>query len=117
MSDEQLPKRRIIVPQLHTYSTGTITIAPTPHALLQDAMSVISAEIIKLKFKSGQDNKPLNQHDAKTLQGYVRSLTELAREQRAEDAAMNLDELSDEDLLALTTNLQQKKKLAKGASK
>lgn len=117
MSDEN--KRRIILPprqsEAHRPRSVEVVLEPVVPTLLQDALSILGSEITRLKLKTNK-NEPLKHEEAKVLQGYIRSLVELAKEQRERDDSSDLANLSDAQLLELVDQLRTKR-LAEGGSK
>lgn len=67
---------------------------PSVENMMADALQTIQLEITKFKTKVTQ-GRSLDSREAKTLQGYIKSLVELSREDR--------ERLKDEDLSKLTT--------------
>jgi hypothetical protein len=111
------PIKRYIRPES---ISGTPTLVqPSVQGLLDDALSVIGSEIVRLKLKATavNDSKPqgLNASEARMIQGYVKSLVELSRESRERTDDMDLANMSDEELLALVESIQEKKAI-KGRS-
>lgn len=73
---------------------------PSVDAMVADALQVIQLEITKYKTKVAQ-GRSLDSREAKTLQGYIKSLVELSREDRERIKEQDLSALSTEELLAL----------------
>lgn len=85
--------------------------------MLDDAMSIISYEMVRLKQKVMKDPmKGLDGKDAKILQGYIKSLVDLLREERERTDSADYANMSDEELLALFENLKKKKEIARAES-
>lgn len=76
---------------------------PSVDSMMADALSVIQLEITKYKTKVAQ-GRSLDSREAKTLQGYIKSLVELSREDRERLKEQDLSALSTEELLALLGN-------------
>lgn len=117
MSEEN-SKRRILMPPRHEVNrprSVEVVLEPLVPTLLQDALSILSSEITRLKVKTAK-NEPLKHEEAKVLQGYIRSLVELAKEQRERDDSSDLANLSDSELLTLVDQLRTKR-LAEGGQK
>jgi hypothetical protein len=107
MSEEN--KRRIIMPvRAERPKDVTVVLEPIVPTLLQDALSVLATEITRFKHKTSQ-NKPLDVNEARVLQGYIRSLVELAKEQREREDNMDLSNMNDQELLALVDQLRAKR--------
>lgn len=73
---------------------------PSVDSMMADALGVIQLEITKYKTKVAQ-GRSLDSREAKTLQGYIKSLVELSREDRERIKEQDLSALSTEELLAL----------------
>lgn len=76
---------------------------PSVDSMMSDALQVIQLEITKYKTKVAQ-GRSLDSREAKTLQGYIKSLVELSREDRERLKDQDLSALSTEELLALLGN-------------
>jgi hypothetical protein len=76
---------------------------PSVDSMMADALGVIQLEITKFKTKVAQ-GRSLDSREAKTLQGYIKSLVDLSREDRERLKEQDLSELSTEELLALLGN-------------
>lgn len=76
---------------------------PSVDSMMADALGVIQLEITKFKTKVAQ-GRSLDSREAKTLQGYIKSLVELSREDRERLKEQDLSALSTEELLALLGN-------------
>ncbi len=108
MSEEN--KRRIIMPPraAERMKDVTVVLEPMVPTLLQDALSVLATEITRFKHKTSK-NEPLNANEARVLQGYIRSLVELAKEQRERQDDMDLSNLTDQELLSMVDDLRKKR--------
>lgn len=73
---------------------------PSVDAMMADALQVIQLEITKFKTKVAQ-GRSLDSREAKTLQGYIKSLVDLSKEDRERLKEQDLSNLSTEELLAL----------------
>lgn len=110
MSEQERAPKRIIpmnAPQ-HRIHDANIVVTPSISTLLEDALSVISSEILRFKHKSGQ-GKALDLAESRVLQGYIKSLTELAKESREREDDMDLANATDEELLKLVEQMKSKK--------
>lgn len=76
---------------------------PSVDSIMADALGVVQTEIIKFKTKVAQ-GRSLDSKEAKTLQGYIKSLVELSREDRERLKEEDLSKLSTEELLQLLSN-------------
>lgn len=73
---------------------------PDVDSLMADALQTIQMEIIKFKTKVSR-GQSLDSREAKTLQGYIKSLVDLSREDRERIREEDLSKLSTDELLAL----------------
>lgn len=99
-------RRRIVVPKREPQAivSQTNTLVPDVGTLLQDALSVISTEILKFKFKTAK-GESLGLSEARVLQGYIKSLVELSKEKRDMEERMDLANMTNEELLKLVQKL------------
>jgi hypothetical protein len=79
------------------------TIYPSVDAMVADALSVVETEILKYKSKVKQ-GRSLEPNEAKILQGYIKSLVDLSREDRERAKESDLSKLSTEELVQLLGN-------------
>jgi hypothetical protein len=87
-------------------------LAPSVQNLLDDALSVVSYEIIRLKQKVLHNpTTGLDLKESRILQGYVKSLVELSREERERASDADLANMSDDELLSLVENLKRRRQL------
>jgi len=112
MSEIKLPKRIFPKPQDTSIaprhvSDVTIVLAPTINTLTSDALSIIQTEIARYKHKSNAGK--LDQADHRIIQGYLKSLSELDKSNRAREDDMDLANASDDELLKLVESLKAKK--------
>lgn len=98
------PVRRII--------TNQIMVVPEADKLIDDAMRIIQNELVKFA-KMSKETKTLSLAEARVLQGYVKSLTELSKESRERAKADDPSQMSDEQLVeAMQTLLKKSPKTA-----
>ncbi len=88
-------KRHIVVPP-----NVKVSRAPQLLALIDDAFSIIGAELTRYKSKTTK-GMALDAKEARIVQGYVDSLTKMHREARESQKPEQLQHLSDEELLEL----------------
>lgn len=81
-------------------------ILPSVEGMINDALNTIQTEIVRYKTKVAQ-GRPLTAIEAKIMQGYIKSLVDLSKEDRERAKEADLSELSTDELLALL-NRQQK---------
>lgn len=121
------PKNSIIRKQLAKVNEGSsrsitsrtvppseLVVLPGVEHLLIDALSIIETELVRFKY-TVNTGKSLNTAEAKTLQGYIRSLVDLSREGRERAKQEDPSKLSNEELVALMQQLVAPKK-AEGSS-
>lgn len=86
--------------------------APDVERLISDAYQIIELELVKFKsiVKKGSS---LNAEEGRLLNGYIKSLTELSKEQRDRDKGTDLSQLSVEEIVQL---LQSNKPALKSGS-
>ena len=110
MSEE--PKRRLVVKDPRSTS-NTVVVSRTTNTstLLENALKTLSEQLDKLALKSRVST--FDEKEARVLQGYIKSLVDLSKEERERDKADTLGDLAkltDEELLELArTKLVQAK--------
>lgn len=82
------------------------TFQPDVNAILDDALSVVVYEIIKLKNKSQKNLSSLDLSESRVLQGYIKCLTELSKEMREREDMRDVSNMSDEELLGLVEKMR-----------
>ena len=82
------------------YKPKNPIVMPSVDEMLADSLQVLRAEILRFKTKVAQ-GRPLDQAEAKTVQGYIRSLVELSKEDRERLKGTDLSQLTEEELVAL----------------
>lgn len=75
-------------------------IFPNVDSLIADALTTVQLELIKFKTKVSS-GRSLDSREAKTLQGYIKSLVELSKEDRDRHKDEDLSNLTTEELVAL----------------
>lgn len=98
-----MSNRKIVEPSL---------IFPSVDGMIADALDVIQQEISRYKTKVVQ-GRSLDSREAKVLQGYIKSLVDLSREDRERTKEEDLSKLSTEELLQLLNNQQKQLKAPK----
>lgn len=76
---------------------------PDVDSLMADALHTVQLELIKFKTKVSS-GRSLDSREAKTLQGYIKSLVELSKEDRDRNKDVDLGNLTTEELVALLGN-------------
>ena len=79
-------------------------VSPTVDLLINDAVSIIGAELASYKRKIGLGAR-LDLKEAKIVRDYVEALCKLSKEAREISRAEDLSNLSNEELLQLATQL------------
>lgn len=82
------------------YKAGNAIAFPSVDSMVADALQVVQTEILKFKSKVHQ-GRSLDVKEAKILQGYIKSLVELSREDRERARDADLSDVSDEELVRL----------------
>lgn len=96
--------KRIIV-QPATAQLVRLDAKPELATLLEDTLAIFQTEILKYKRRSNENvSGTLSPTDARTLQGYAKTLVDMAKEVRAreKDDEGDLEGMSQEELLAQT---------------
>ncbi len=75
-------------------------VQPSVDTLIADAMSILELELLRLK-RQVQGGRQLLPDDSRILNGYIKSLTELAREDREQQKGNDFSKLSKEEILEL----------------
>lgn len=96
-------RRKIVMPQ-KTNQIDEVTVVPTLDALMNDAMSIIGAELTRYKQKSNR-GVTLDLKESRAVQGYMETLVKLSRESREQARADDLSQLTDEELLQLASQV------------
>lgn len=112
MAEDRRPTRRIIFP-VHTPKMNLTVASPREislEAAMADAIHIASKELHRYKLKVDMDQS-LDLKQARIVQGWMKTLTEINKENRETERAANFEKFSDEELALLA-----KKVLAKGGS-
>ena len=86
-----------------------VSIHTDVNTTLDDALSVITTEIIKFKSKVNK-GLSLNLQEARVLQGYIKSLVDLSKESRERNDSMDLASMSDTEITKLVEAMLKKGK-------
>ncbi len=95
-------RRRIIVPSHKPQDN--VTVVPQLDALMNDALSIIGAELAQYRSKTKR-GVTLDLKEARAVQGYLDTMVKLSKEHREAARAADLADLTDEELLQLATQL------------
>ena len=79
----------------------------TPDTVIQTALSTVAMEVTKLYQKVSKGNS-LDQKEARILQGYIKAMVDLSREQRERDRADDLSKLSTDELARIASSMLKK---------
>ncbi len=105
MAGNYEPKRRIAPMQQTTGGIVKIDRVHSVTGMLDRALNIIDEQLTKISLKSRAAGPTLEEKDAKILQGYVRSLVELSKEEREREKSNKeiegLENLTTEELLEL----------------
>ena len=94
--------KKIILPPRHktpTYKRSDVILLPELQSVLDDAASIVSAELAKLRHRSEVGSIPMDLDTARVFQGYVKSAIDLSKEARERDKGFEEEEISDKELL------------------
>lgn len=69
-------------------------------AMLEDGLQILEQELLRYKTKATRGTG-LNPMEAKTLQGYIKSLVDLSREERERSKSADLGDATIEELLTM----------------
>lgn len=97
------PYKRIIAPaQQPKVEVIQASHKPELARLLEDTLQTMQTEILRLKRRSNDNMAGLSPTDANLLQGYAKTLVQMAKEVREAEAkkAAEMENLSPEELLA-----------------
>lgn len=109
MSEDVPNRRKIIVPSAPKSAHAVSIIEPGIDQLLDDALSIVQAEIIAYKAKTNKGQR-LDLQESRVVQGYIKSLCEIKKEQARAADERDLANLTDEELLQLVQKLTDKAK-------
>jgi len=96
----RIPKR--IFP--HSTPHKNVITLSNVDTLLEDALGLVEQELLKLRIKSNK-GQSLSATEATTLNGYIKSLVNLARETRERDKHFDASKLTDAELVELAKQL------------
>lgn len=95
--------RKIIVPQSSRPNLVSVTRVNSVSSMLDGALSVLGEQLDKIALKSRSST--FTEKEARVLQGYIKSLVELSKEEREREKADKLNEelanMTDAELLEL----------------
>ena len=101
-------KKRIILPKrTNQINEREVSVLPSLSALLDDAKSIIGAELAQYRHKVKR-GATLDLKEARAVQGYMETLVKLSKEEREAARSEDLSSLSNEELLQLATSLTNK---------
>jgi hypothetical protein len=80
-----------------------MVVMPPVEGLIADALQIISAELRKFNSKVSR-GASLSPEEGRLLNGYIKGLTDMSKEQRERDKDANLGDLSTEELINLLKN-------------
>lgn len=90
------------------YKIAQVSVVPEADVptLVRDALSIIADEIYRFK-KTSNSNKPLSLSESRVLQGYIKCLVDLSKEQREAHDGQDLANISNDELLKLIDKLKK----------
>jgi len=98
------PVRRIV-------DASKVVVMPSVENLIADATGIIELELVKFHTKVRQ-GKSLDAIEGRLLNGYIRSLVDLLKEQRERDKENDLSKLTTDELISLLQSSGSKDKVA-----
>lgn len=107
MSDE--PKKRKITLPVRRPTRAEVTEVlevPPVDGIISKVVATLGYEINRLYVRSSQF--PLDDKEARKLQGYIKSLAELSKEQREREKAADLSNLSEDELFEIAKSFLAK---------
>ncbi len=108
---DNTPRRRIVSPETRSRVELKMSIDDiSPETVINDALQAMAIEVTRYRSKVARGSA-LELSEARVLQGYIKAMCELQKERREMARAEKLDNLSNEELIALA-----KKVLADGST-
>lgn len=101
----EAPRRLIVKP-------SNVLVVPEANTLIADALRIIQNQLTQIASQSNKaisQGKTLGLAEARVLQGYIKALVELSKEERERSKSDDLSKLSDEELAQLVQVLLNKK--------
>ena len=100
------PKRRkIVMPEKsNQLENSDVTVVPSINHLLNDALSIIGAELAQYRAKTSR-GVTLDLKEARVIANYMDTLTRASKEAREQARADDLSDLSNEELRQLAMEL------------
>ena len=91
---------------------STVLMVPEAQTLISDALRIIQNQLTQIASQSNKaisQGKTLGLAEARVLQGYIKALVELSKEERERAKGDDLSNLTDEELAELVQVLLNKK--------
>lgn len=104
-SNSNSPSRRII-----STSNNSVVLVPAVDNLIADALQIIELELVKFKTKVKQ-GRSLDLKEGRLLNGYIKSMVELSKEDRERGKDADLSKLTTEEMIQLLQASLQKEAL------
>lgn len=101
----EAPRKLMIKP-------SNVLVVPEATTLIADALRIIQNQLTQIASQSNKaisQGKTLGLAEARVLQGYIKALVELSKEERERAKSDDLSKLSDEELAELVQVLLNKK--------
>jgi hypothetical protein len=73
-------------------------------------MQIVEKELIRFRHKTSTQNRPLDLKESRVLQGYLKTLVDLSKEQRDRVKEFDFDEMDTDELINLLQILIEKRK-------
>lgn len=95
---------------------NNITETANMDALIKDALTIVEKELVRFRHKTGVQDRALDLKEARVLQGYLKTLVDLSREQRDRVKDFDFEEMDTEELINLLQVLIEKRKTRNSSS-
>lgn len=93
-----------------------ITETANMDALIKDALAIVEKELVRFRHKTGVQDRALDLKEARVLQGYLKTLVDMSREQRDRVKDFDFEEMETEELINLLQVLIEKRKIRDSSS-
>lgn len=104
--------KKIIVPQKRSNELllDSVVDGPTMDRLIKDAMNIVEKELVRLRHKTSVSDRALDLKEARILQGYLKTLVDLSKEQRDRVKDFDFEQMDTDELITLLQVLIEKRK-------
>lgn len=102
---------KILLPQkTNQVNQNSVTLLPAVEGLIADSLQIIQAELLRYSQKS-KSGKSLDLREARVLQGYIKAMVELSKENRERSKDDDFSKMSTEELTELLQVLIAKRQV------